>query len=36
MENAFQELIKSANKEDQASGEIEDWEEYSNRGNGKF
>lgn len=31
MKNAFQELIKSTNKEDQASCEIQDFEESSNR-----
>ena len=31
MKNVFQELIKSPNKEDQASCEIEDLEESSNR-----
>lgn len=30
MKNAFQELIKSTNKEDQASCEIQDLEESSN------
>lgn len=36
MKNVFQELIKSANKEDQANCKTKDSEEFSNRRNRRF